>query len=280
MVRKIPAVIFLVPGFLLACTNLKPIQQLSSEASQGLLHMHELEYSFTRHCKDDCYFQKIQTYTIDRKLDCFCTDYEEADRVVKDLFLVLENYWSGLGLLGSPGLVNYDLSAPMKGLQSAKLIDMSEGEASAFQKLSELAVNASTGQYRKNRIVYHMKEADPRLSLISKKLAFVLEENLLGLLEIQKESWYAYYKTLTINDTLSPLEKEWAVEKYYRLLEDSDTIHLRVQSMAGILDLLAVSHRELSRKNQKASQDGFKSGVRKLSEEMRSLQYEFEKLNE
>ncbi len=269
-----------MPGFLLACTNLKPIQQLSSEASQGLDHMHELEYSFTSHCKDDCYFQKIQTYTIDRKLDCSCTDYQEADRVVKNLFLVLENYWNGLESLGSPGLVNYDLYYPVKGLQTANLIDMTEGEASAFQRLSELAVNASTGQYRKNRIVYYMKEADPHLSLISKKLAFVLEKNLLGLLEIQKESWYAYYKTLTINDTLSPLEKEWAVEKYYRLLEDSDNIHLRVQSMAGLLDLLAVSHSELSRKNQKASQDGFKSGVMKLSEEIRNLHYEFEKLNE
>ncbi|WP_162343723.1 hypothetical protein [Cyclobacterium salsum] len=280
MVRKIPAVIFLVPGFLLACTSLKPIQQLSTVASQGLDHMHELEYSFTSHCKDDCYFQKIQTYTIERNLDCFCTDYQEADRVVKDLFLVLENYWNGLELLGSPGLVNYDLSSPVKGLQSANLIDMSEGEASAFQKLSELAVNASTGQYRKKRIVSYMTEADPHLNLISKKLAFVLEKNLLGLLEIQKESWYAHYKTLTINDTLSPLEKEWAVEKYYRLLEDSDNIHLRVQSIVRLLDLLAVSHRELSRNNQKASQNGFKSGVMKLSEEVRSLQYEFEKLNE
>ncbi|MDN3689819.1 hypothetical protein [Cyclobacterium jeungdonense] len=272
--------IFLVPGFLLACTNLKPVQQLSTEANRGLQYFHELDYSFASHCRDHCYFQKIQANTIDRDLECKCAVYQEADTVVKDLFLELENYWNGLESLASPELARYDLSSPVKGLQSSKLIDMSEAEASAFQKLSELAVNASTGQYRKKRIVYYMKEADPHLNLISEKLAFILKENLLGLLEIQKESWYAHYKTLSLNENLSPVEKEFAVEKYYRLLEDSEKIRIRIQSIAGLLKLLAVNHSELSANYQNTSQDGFKSAVMRLSKEMRSLHYEFDQLNE
>lgn len=272
--------IFLVPGFLLACTNLKPIQHLSTEASQGLNHFHELNYSFAIHCRNHCYFQRIRTHAVDRSLDCKCADYQEADSLVNRLFLELENYWDGLGSLASPELTSYDLSNPVHGLQSTGLIDLSEPEVSAFKKLSELAVNAATGQYRKKRIVRYMKEADPHLNLVSKKLAFILEKNLLGLLEIQKESWYAHYKTLTINDTLSPVEKEIAVEKYYQLLENSEKVHLKIQSMVGLLNLLASNHSELSRNNQKASQEGFKTGMMKLSDEVRNLHYEFEKLDE
>lgn len=140
MVRKIPTVIFLVPGFLLACTNLKPVQLLATEANRGLQYFQNLCYSFASHCRDHCYFQKIQANPIDRDLFCHCAVYQEADNVVKDLFLELENYWQGFSSLGSPELASFDLSAAVKGLQSSNLIDVSEAAASSFQKLSEIAV--------------------------------------------------------------------------------------------------------------------------------------------
>ncbi len=280
MVCKLPAVFLLVPGIFLACTSLKPVQQLSEEARRGLGHFHKLGYNYAETCTMDCTFQKVRTFTVDRRLNCECASYQKADSVVWGLFRAMEQYWMGLSELASPGLTSYDLSAPVQSLHASEFVSLSEGEVSATQKMAEFAVNTSTGRFRSRRILHYMKDADPHLRLLTEKLGFVLEQNLLGLLEIQQEEWYTHYKTQTINSELNAMEKEWATEKHYQLVEDAEKIRLKVVSLVAMLDLIAEKHHSLAVTAEKIGSENFRNITAALSDELKDLYVVFEQVNE
>jgi hypothetical protein len=280
MYCKLPAVFLMVPGIFLACTNLKPLQQLSEEARKGLGHFQKLGYTYTESCTMDCKFQKVRAFEIYRDLDCDCNSYQQADDLVTGLVQTMDQYWLGLSTLASPGLTTYDLSVSVGSVQSSGFVNLSEGEVSAIQKLAEFTVNSSTGNFRRNRMLHYMKEADPYLRILTDKLSLVMEQNLLGLLEIQREYWYMHYKNHAVNAELSAVEKEWAVEKYYALLEDSEKIRLRIESTVAMMNLIADKHHSLSQIAEKVGDVRFRSEVSALSEEIRNLYVVFEQVNE
>lgn len=262
----------------LACTSLKPIQLFSEEALKGLQQFHELDYSFTKSCRDDCLFTRISQYEIERSINCGCSEYERADTLVRELYHALTDYYDGLHRLSSGELIRYELEGTAAVLEGANWNQLEPEQLNAYQKLSEIGLNAVAGKYRKNKVTQYMHEADPHIMLISEKLQFIIKENLLGMLEIQKESWYMYYKTQAIDPGLNSMEKELVTEKYYQLLDQGSRIREKTLVLIRILETLSSQHRALSA--MKLNGDFFEDGVRSMTNRLNDLHYSLEQLKQ
>lgn len=211
--------IYLASVLAISCTSLRPVQDLSKEALDGIGQFRELNYSFYTSGIEDCTFNKISQFEIERELNCPCEAYKLADDQVYNMYLTLIDYWEGLYQLSSMNIDQYNLSIPTAVLGATNLVQLKDEHLLAFQKLSEISLNAVTGQYRKNKIRSYMVEADTYQQIISEKLTFVLSENLSGLLAIQEESWYTHYKTLSFDPALNTVDKALVTDEFYRLLE-------------------------------------------------------------
>lgn len=269
------ALCLLISPFL-ACTNLKPIQLLSEEALKGMHHFHEMDYSFTKSCLDDCLFTRIGQYEIERDINCSCSHYAHADTLVRDLYQTLTDYWDGLYRLSSGELIRYQLDGPSAALEGTQWNQLDQEQLNAFQKLSEIGLNAAAGKYRKNKVTQYMNEADPSLLLISEKLIFILEKNLLGMLEIQEESWYMYYKTQVIDPGLNSLEKELVTERYYQLKDQAYRIRQQTLILVRILDTISEQHKSLSA--MKVKGEFFQDEVWTMTNDLNELHYALEQL--
>ncbi|WP_143155923.1 hypothetical protein [Cyclobacterium lianum] len=268
--------ICLLIGSSLACTNLKPIQALSEEALKGLDEFHEIEYSFTRNCLEDCMFSKTSQYQIERNLHCGCSEYQKADTLVRELYHALAEYWNGLLRLSTSEQLRYQLDGPANALQGAGWNQLDSEQLSAIRKLSEIGLNAVAGKYRKKKIRQYMTEAEPHLRQISQKLVFILENNLLGLLEIQKENWYMYYKSLLVDTELNDRERGLVTEKYYSLIDKTDTIRQKTLILTRILDAIAIHHSTLADGEIEVNSEDFGQEVRSMAKSVHDLLYDLE----
>ncbi|EPR66974.1 hypothetical protein ADICYQ_4050 [Cyclobacterium qasimii M12-11B] len=251
---------------------------MSTEALDGIGQFRELDYSFHTSCIEDCTFSKISEVEIERKLNCSCESYQLADDQVYNMYLALIDYWEGLYQLSSMNINQYNLSRPTVALRTTNLIQLKDEHLLAFQKLSEISLKAVTGQYRKNKIKTYMAEADTYQQIISDKLTFVLRENLSGLLAIQEEGWYAYYKTLTYDPTLNTVDKALATDKYYKLLENNKTRNNQITVLIEVIDLISQKHHQLVEAGTKSNSAGFREEVGRISRDLHTLHYAFEQL--
>ncbi|WP_339921815.1 hypothetical protein [uncultured Cyclobacterium sp.] len=258
--------------------SLKPVQDLSVAALDGIGQFKELDYGFYTSCIEDCTFSKVTEIEIERELNCSCEPYQQADDQVYHMFLALIDYWDGLYQLSSMDINQYNLSRPTAALGTSNLIQLNEEHLLAFQKLSEISLKAVTGQYRKNKIKTYMAEADTYQQIISNKLTFVLKENLKGLLAIQEEGWYAYYRTLTYDPTLNTVDKALAADKYYKLLENNKSRNDQITVLIEVIDLIAQKHHQLVEAGTKSNSASFKEEVGRISKDLHTLHYAFEQL--
>lgn len=269
--------IFII-GLSLSCTSLIPVQDLSKEALEGIGQFKEIEYNFHAACLEECTFAKVSQFEIEREENCACDLYLKADEQVNNLYFVLMDYWEGLYQLSSMEINHYNLNRPANALAASKLIEFKEDQLLAFQKLSEISLKAVTGQYRKNRVIEYMKEADPYQQIISEKLVFVLNENLLGLMEIQKEAWYSFYKGMSFDPALNAIDKASGAREYYQLLADHRTRTDQIMVLIEVVEFIAEEHHKLVSSDLKLNSANFKAEIGRISADLRTLHYTYEQL--
>jgi hypothetical protein len=276
LVLKIGGIIII--GLTLSCSSLIPVQDLSKEALEGIGNLEKLDYNFHTACLDDCIFTKVSEFEIERNKNCVCDVYLKADEQVNNLYLVLMDYWEGLYQLSAVELSQYNLNRPTATLATSNLIEFKEEQLLAFQKLTELSLKAVTGQYRKNRVKSYMKEADPYQEILSEKLIFILKENLLGLMEIQKEAWYSFYKSMSFDPTLNTIDKSSAANEYYQLLEGYRTKAVQIKALIEVIEFIAKEHHTLVSSDLKLNSANFKAEIERISTDLRNLHHHYEQL--
>ncbi|GAB3020736.1 hypothetical protein GCM10027284_45150 [Cyclobacterium sediminis] len=269
--------IFII-GLSLSCSSLIPVEDLSKEALIGIGKLKELKYNFHAACLEECTFTKVSQFEIEREANCACEVYLKADEQVNNLYFVLIDYWEGLYQLSSTEINQYNLNRPATTLAASNLIEFKEEQLLAFQKLTELSLKAVTGQYRKNRIKSYMEDADPYQQLISEKLIFVLKENLLGLMEIQNEVWYSFYKSMSFDPALNTMDKAAAAREYYGLIDEHRIKTGQIKALIEVIELIAKEHHKLVSSDLKLNSANFKAEIGRISADLRTLHYTYEQL--
>ncbi|MBR9776656.1 MAG: hypothetical protein GYB55_17200 [Cytophagales bacterium] len=274
MIPKITGILVIWLSF--SCSSLIPVQNLSREALNGIGMFKEIGYNFHTACLEECTFSKVSQFEIEREENCACDTYLMADEEVNNLYFALMDYWEGLYQLSSMEMNQYNLNRPASTLAASNLIAFKEDQLLAFQKLSELSLKAVTGQYRKNRIKSYMKEADPYQQIISEKLVFVLKENLLGLMEIQNEAWYSFYKSMSYDPTLNTINKASAAREYYNILGEHKAQANQIKVLIEAIALISEEHHSLVASDFKFNSTNFKAEIGRMSKDLRTLHHAYE----
>ncbi len=265
-----------------ACTNFKEVNRFSEEAQKGLSQFEKLDYNFRTYCLEQCRFESIADFEINRDPTCPCSDYEKADSTTQQLFQVIAMYWDGLFRLTNNQITQYDLSATAGYLENQDFgsVQLNTNQINAYQKLAEVILRAGTDGFRRKQVKKYIEAADADLNLLSEKLAFILEDNLFSLLSIKKEKWYGHYTNLSFSDNLSDYEKGLVVQSYYDKLDEIGKKQTKLAVMSQILVKIAEGHHELSMKNNEFSKADLRDWARAYSGEFKVLFTAFNQIND
>jgi hypothetical protein len=123
-----------------------------------LLGLH-YTYGYYEYCSDSCYvFNKAAKYLKD--VECDCKRDTVLDTLLKKEFAIIGAYYAGLTKLSGGSVINF---APIGKSISAGTyagITISSTEASVFNKLSTVATNLITLNYKTNKIKQIITEYD------------------------------------------------------------------------------------------------------------------------
>jgi hypothetical protein len=256
-----------------ACINLKEINHFSAEAIKGMQMYESMEFGFETQCRERCIWEAMDQFEIRRELLCDCSTHHLADSITLHLYNALHSYWDGLYQLSDNHLTRYDLSATSEAVQAGTFgeISISEEQVNAYQKIAELLFRAGTEGYRRRKIDRYLHEANDDIQVLSEKIAFVLESNLAGLLELEKERWYTYYRELGFSDNLSDYEKGRAIMAYYDVLREIDLKLSQTQILAASFRKMAEGHQILANADRKLSQKDLRDRARRYAAELKAL---------
>jgi hypothetical protein len=144
--------------FLCGCVPLKEVGAFSACSQNTLLGLH-YTYGYYEYCSDSCYvFNKAAKYLKD--VECDCKRDTVLDTLLKKEFAIIGAYYAGLTKLSGGSGINF---APIGKSISAGTyagITISSTEESVFNKLSTVATNLITLNYKTNKIKEIITEYD------------------------------------------------------------------------------------------------------------------------
>lgn len=277
-VKRIYLIFFLLHA--VACTNLKEIHFFSAEAVKGMQQYESLGFGFETQCHEVCLFEAIDNFEIQRDPGCDCLDHGMADSVTLHLYNALHAYWDGLFRLSNNQLTQYDLSATSEAVQTGTFGDISvtSEHVDAYRKIAEVLFRAGTEGAKRKKIKLYLLEANDDVQVLTEKMAFILESNLAGLLELEKERWYSYYSELSFSPSLSEYEKGMAAKAYYELIKDLDQRQKRLRLLATTFRKVAEGHQQLSAKSQQLSGKDLRDWANYYAAELKALGIAYNRL--
>jgi len=101
----------------LSCTNLKSVNQYSTNSLSATKKFEEIPYTFSQHCRDRCRIAAIDSFKIYREIKCPCDQYKRADSVTQLVYRALRGYFDGLTRLSKNQLTNYQIDRLKKAVQ-------------------------------------------------------------------------------------------------------------------------------------------------------------------
>lgn len=238
---------FIVSVAISSCTSLRAVNNFSSVSSTGLSKFEEIPNSFTQHCLDRCVFENIRKLDIKRTADCDCSNYQKADSVTLLIYLSIRGYFEGLTDISGNDLTRYKLDALSSSLTAGSFgdIKIDQQQADAYKMVSNILLDAVTGNYRKNKIKKYVEQANQPIQLLLNKFQFILQKNLEGELNFRKEKLYAFYRELLLNDVLNDYEKDKAATEYYKALSAVNGEQDRIDLFANSLQSIAEGHQKI-----------------------------------
>ena len=230
-----------------SCVNLKPVSHFSSTASSGLQKLEEINYSFTKHCIENCRLEAVRGFEFKRELECNCDGYKNADRAMLLIYRSIKGYFDGLTRLSGNDVSAYNLNGLKTSLTEGTFgdITISKDQANAYATISKILLNVTTDIYRKNKIKKYIGEANGPVHVLLDKLQFILQKNLAGELSFKKEKWYAYYQEMKMNGGLSGYEKSKAALDYYQVLDEINELQDEIYVFATGLKKISEGHQKL-----------------------------------
>ena len=93
---KTPNLIILAFSLMVSsCVNLKTVNDISSNSFKGIQNYDNLNYTFTKHCLDNCDIQRLSATTIQRAeaIQCDCDDFKKADKATSNIYQALSGYF-------------------------------------------------------------------------------------------------------------------------------------------------------------------------------------------
>lgn len=228
------------------CGNLKAIHGYTSASVDGLSAYNNLDYSFQQSCLDRCYLTALRSFSIQRDTTCDCQLYEKADSVTQLIYNAVASYLTELNALSSNDLTTYNLDA----LQTAIVYEdfaplhIDDQQVNAYMAISRLLLH-TTDLHQLKKLREFIGQANEPLQVLIKKLQFILQQNLNNELNFEKESAYAYYKDMSMDNSLSAYEKSKLVQDYHQRLSVIRVKQQKIDTWSQLLAQIALGHQQI-----------------------------------
>ncbi len=263
----------------LSCTNLKSVNQYSTNSLSATKKFEEIPYTFSQHCRDRCRIAAIDSFKIYREIECQCDSYKRADSVTQMLYRAVAGYFDGLTRLSNNQLTNYHIDRLKNAVQETDLgvLYVKKDEADAYATLTDMMLRWFADSYRQKKIKEYIGEANAPVQVLLSKLEFIESKNLGDLLEFKKDRLFDHYRAL-LKATLSDYEKQEATAEYYESVQGITTLEKEIATYAKSLKAIARGHQQLYENRNQISAEELRRSLTPYANDIYDLISEFDKL--
>jgi hypothetical protein len=242
----------LCPLVLASCVNLKSVRDYTKSSVTTIGKFEQLEYSFSKHCNDRCFFTAIQQNKISREVECDCATYAKADTVTFVLYKAVNAYFTALGNLAADDLTNYTLEPAQQAFTEQIIpvngnIQITGEQVSSYSKIATILLNATTNAYRKKKIKQFIREGNEPVKVLIGAFQSILTKNLSGALSFKKERLFAFYNEIVLDPGSSIYERRKATEEFYQQTEEINNKQKQLETLAKSLNKVAAGHDKLAK---------------------------------
>lgn len=268
---------------LTGCPNLKVVNDYSLTSLKSIQKFEELNYSFNQHCIDECQFEAIKEFKIEREVEeyCKCDLYQQADKVTQLIYNSINGYFEGLSNLSNDKLTTYNFDALTKSLKDGNFgktgVNVTTEQVGAYAKISQILLRATTDLYRKKKTKDYIEQANGPIKTLLEGFKLIVQ-NLKNEIDVKKEKLYGYYTEMKKRGTLSEYEQGKAVIEYYQQVSALNAKTNQIESFAKGLDLIEKGHQKLYDNRDKISAKELSEMLIQCSSDIQDIISEFNKL--
>jgi hypothetical protein len=227
----------------ISCIDLQYIADYANHAAKSLVKSDKNVYTFTRHCLEQCRMETAVRFDIQRKQQCPCESFAQADKTVDKIETVLNAYFMEMASLcgGKVSDLKFDgLSTSLE--KNSGLAPVTNSDVEAFTKISGILSQAVLNRGRMETLKSTIKESDSSIQILLSKLSFIEREDLVGLSQVKRDWIYNYYGGLVKNSGLDEWEKLQATVSYYQQLDSALRMEAQLNSKSSALMKIASGH--------------------------------------
>ncbi|MCU0470952.1 MAG: hypothetical protein MUF58_20395 [Arcicella sp.] len=265
-----------------SCVNLKTVNDISSNSLKGIQNYDNLNYTFTKHCLDNCDIQRLSDTTIQRAevIQCDCNDFKKADKATSNIYQSLSGYFENLQTLSNNELSNYKFDDLKKALTEGSFgsITINKTQVEAYSNIAKILSRAFTDGYRKRHIKQYIEQSNESIQILVKAFQVILNENLKGLLVNKKNDIYREYQIILGDEKMSKFEKAKVVEVYYQKIQEVNSKQKQLENYADGLSKISELHQQLFDNKDRMTAKEIQSLLLTTSNDIKSIISEFKKI--
>ncbi len=226
--------------------------------------------SFYKTCIQDCQSKNIAALNIHR-IDCDCTQNQEADRITELMYHALQDYLYALTNISDNQLTNYQTDGLTNAISSGSFgsIQVNASDVKSYSNIITLVGRAFTDGYRRNKIKTYISNANQPVQDLLHFLDLNLAGNLKEKLEVQKSSGKNYYFDLVRDKKLSTYERTKFAEDYFSRIQVIEWQQHELEEYSKILNSIAEGHAKLNVEIEKLNDDELKVALAKYSSQLK-----------
>ncbi len=252
---------FTFPGAIIfclcSCVPLKEVGNFTA-CSQKTLQDVTLSYGSFRYCKDSCYFYNENFKNL-KEVNCDCKADSLRDTIILNEFAILSCYYAGLTKLSGVSLINFGPLGKNVTKGTYGRMTVTDQEASVFNKLTILATNLVTLEYKNRKIkeIVSSNDADVQNAI---GMLYIKIDNLngfIGTMEIQYQTLF----TNLIHDAANQTERILLANVYKQKIKELDNSRLFYNNLEQSINKILQGDKLLMQNINNLKAEGFKKSI-------------------
>lgn len=255
-----------------SCVNLKHVGEFSESSIEGIEKFEALSYNFERNCTDECLQKGIEKLKIHGQT-CVCTADKKADSITTLIYNTTRDYFYGLTDISKNQLTNYKTEELTQTLATGDYgsLSLNETDVKAYSSISTIILRAFTDGFRRKKIKEYVRRANEPLQTLLHFLDLNLSGNLIGKMEVQKNSIKSFYFDLISNTELSIYERTKFTEDYFRRISELTAKQEELETYSKVIKTIAEGHTILYNDISKLTEDEIKGQLAIQSTQLKNL---------
>lgn len=255
-----------------SCINLKHVGEFSESSIESIEKFETLLYNFEKSCTGTCLQKSMEELKIHGQ-DCVCTDDKKADSITALIYNTTRSYFYSLSDISKNELTDYKTDELTQALATGDYgtLSLNEADVKAYSGISTIILRAFTDGYRRKKIRDYVTRANEPLQTLLHFLDLNLSGNLVGKLEVQKNTIKSFYFDLIADTDLSLYERTKFTEDYFQRTAELTAMQEELKTYSTVLKTIAEGHAILHNNINKLTEEEIRGQLAIQSTQLKHL---------